>query len=90
MQLSTDMVEVVPVAQFGSISRQPIFLDQLDCRGTETDLLDCRRYTDIGLHMCDHTKDVGLRCEGTLCVFMNTVINFVMNVKCRYNVSMRL
>ena len=43
----------------------PIFLDQLDCSGSEESLLDCPSGRPVGLHQCDHTMDVGIRCQGT-------------------------
>jgi len=42
----------------------PIFLDQLDCNGTENTLLECNAFTGRGLSTCDHTQDVGVRCRG--------------------------
>ena len=42
----------------------PIFLDELDCRGTEDNLLECNAFTDLGLSTCDHSQDVGARCRG--------------------------
>ena len=43
----------------------PIFLDQLHCNGDETLLLECDYFADLGLHMCDHSQDVGVFCECT-------------------------
>ena len=40
----------------------PIFLDQLVCRGDEQRILDCDSY--LGVHMCDHTQDAGVKCIG--------------------------
>ena len=45
----------------------PIFLDELDCRGTEDNLLECNAFTDLGLSTCDHSQDVGVRCRGRYC-----------------------
>ena len=50
-------------AQFGS-TMAPIFLDQLDCSGSETSLLECRYYTPLGLSTCQHSEDAGVRCIG--------------------------
>ena len=41
----------------------PIFLDQVACRGDEQRVLDCNSF--LGVHMCDHTQDAGIRCIGT-------------------------
>ena len=42
----------------------PIFLDQLDCNGTENTLLECNAFTGRGLSTCDQSQDVGVRCRG--------------------------
>ena len=52
------------VRQFGRGSG-PIFLDDLNCDGTESSLLDCRRNgLDVGIHNCDHSDDAGVQCSG--------------------------
>ena len=42
----------------------PIFLDQLECSDTDSYLLGCRRLRPLGLHTCDHSRDVGVACTG--------------------------
>ena len=44
----------------------PIFLSDLNCVGTETSLLDCRRleHHPVGLQSCDHSQDVSIQCTG--------------------------
>ena len=44
----------------------PIFLTDLVCNGDESNLFDCSRWRNkpIGLHTCDHTQDVAVRCVG--------------------------
>ena len=37
-------------------------MDNLDCRGSESRLIDCVHST-IGIHNCDHGDDAGLRCQ---------------------------
>ena len=39
----------------------PIFLDNVQCLGTETRLVDCA-HNPIGTHNCIHFEDVGVRC----------------------------
>ena len=47
----------------------PIFLDQISCDGSETTLLECtEKGAPIKTHQCDHSKDVGLVCQGLFCV----------------------
>ena len=42
----------------------PIFLDQLQCKGSERALLVCVMGRDVGLHQCSHSMDVHVRCAG--------------------------
>lgn len=44
-------------------SQVPIFLDELNCDGHESLLLECDRFSPIGLHSCDHSQDVGIICQ---------------------------
>ena len=41
----------------------PIFLDDVGCRGNETNLADCT-HSGVGDHDCDHGKDAGVICSG--------------------------
>ena len=63
-------VEVVRGSQFGH-GTGPIFLDKLGCSGTESYLLQCNRFAGLGLHSCDHSKDVGVRCIGEEVICVN-------------------
>jgi hypothetical protein len=42
-----------------------IWLDNVQCAGTESRLADCPANT-VGLHNCAHSEDAGVRC-GTIC-----------------------
>ena len=42
----------------------PIFLDALDCEAKDKSLLDCNRFTPLGLTTCDHSSEAGIRCIG--------------------------
>lgn len=42
----------------------PILLDQVNCTGSESRLIDCSRNV-IGDHDCSHSEDVGLFCSST-------------------------
>jgi hypothetical protein len=49
-------------AHFG-MGSGPIFLDQVNCIGSESNILHCDMFSPIGAHMCDHTQDAGVQCE---------------------------
>jgi len=39
-----------------------IWLDNVNCRGTETRLIDCPA-NPLGNHNCAHSEDAGVRCQ---------------------------
>ena len=48
----------------GGKLNQPIHLDDVQCFGTEPNLLNCTYHRDgVGVHNCDHGKDIGIICE---------------------------
>ncbi|XP_056016605.1 deleted in malignant brain tumors 1 protein-like isoform X1 [Ostrea edulis] len=55
---------LTPVAHhashFGKGSGQ-IWLDNVDCHGNDTDILNCR-HRGVGVHNCQHSKDAGVSC----------------------------
>ncbi len=56
--------EVFRGAAFGE-GIGPIFLEQLVCRGEETELLECAPRSPLGVHSCSHSQDAGVKCIGT-------------------------
>ena len=40
----------------------PIFLDNVQCNGTEAHLLNCS-HNGINSHNCGHYEDAGIRCQ---------------------------
>uniref|UniRef100_A0A3B4BQ08 SRCR domain-containing protein n=1 Tax=Pygocentrus nattereri TaxID=42514 RepID=A0A3B4BQ08_PYGNA len=55
-------VDALSDAHFGSGSG-PIWMDDVDCSGSETTLKNCRAKS-WGKHDCDHSKDAGIICSG--------------------------
>ena len=39
-----------------------IWLDNVQCRGTETRLIDCPANA-LGVNNCNHAEDAGVRCQ---------------------------
>ena len=58
------MVNAVrPQAFFGEgDSNSPIWLDDVDCRGDESEISDCA-HLKLGEHNCGHHEDVGVECS---------------------------
>ena len=48
-------------AEFGE-GTGAIWLDEVECSGTESRLTDCRAQP-VGVHDCNHTEDAGVECE---------------------------
>jgi len=43
-------------------SDQPVWLENVYCRGSEESLVDCYYYRGWGSYYCNHTHDVGVSC----------------------------
>ena len=72
-QLLQSTADVVPVKRspviYGNDSMNlDIILTNLDCRGTESSLLDCQRNNRVMRH-CDHSEDAGVRCGGIVVLY---------------------
>ena len=63
-----------------------IFMDDVGCRGNETNLLECP-HKGIGiLKSCDHDADAGVIClQGAVvyCVYVNMVLVLCINMQSR-------
>ena len=52
-------------AEFGE-GNGVILLEGLECDGTEASLLDCSMNVELGLSLCDHSDDAGIKCYGEI------------------------
>ena len=50
------------VAHFGQSTVGRIWLDEVQCFGTESRLTDCLSST-LGVHNCGHSEDAGVSCD---------------------------
>ena len=60
---STGAIATNAIGLFG-IGVGPVFLDELQCTGTEERLLDCPS-DGLGRHDCSHFEDVAVICNRT-------------------------
>ena len=59
--------ESITISTFSNVGNLsvPIFLEELDCRPTDSDILQCNTFSTLGIHSCSHSEDVSVRCTGT-------------------------
>ena len=63
MHITIVLTEIVTGVFFGGGgSFTPIHLDDVQCIGNESSLLNCT-HGGIGEHDCDHQQDVGIICQ---------------------------
>lgn len=62
------MIDVIPVRKLDlkyGIGNTSIYLDDLDCSGSEADLLHCAHDSHgRAQHYCTHEEDAGVKCGG--------------------------
>jgi hypothetical protein len=65
MKLSSVITGAVALTSGFTNGAGQIWLDNVQCRGTETRLIDCPA-NPLGNHNCGHIEDAGVRCAGTV------------------------
>ena len=73
--MAFDGTAVLNISEF-SRGIGPIFVDELSCDGGEVRVGECRRGRAFGLHTCEHSQDVALRCIGEcVCAWILHILN---------------
>ncbi|WAQ96295.1 DMBT1-like protein, partial [Mya arenaria] len=55
----------ITTSRFGSgSSSMKILLDDVNCRGSETNIIDCQ-HSAVGVNNCGHSEDIGVSCLST-------------------------
>ena len=62
--------------RFGQ-GRGAIFLDNVNCNGTEHRLINCTN-PGVGVHNCGHYEDAGVVCVGKLAILINRTTPHVL------------
>ena len=69
---------------FGPGQQQPIFLNGVQCDGTEQRLADCSTREDVNVHSCGHSDDVGVLCKGNYannCSNLSLLLDFLLQLE---------
>jgi len=62
-----DVVAAPLSAHYGEGTRQ-IWLDNVECFGTESDIFACQ-HNGFGNHNCEHDNDASVECSGLLTLY---------------------
>ena len=64
MDDDTVVGEMVDPEEFSGVEDLPILMDDVKCRGMESNLLSCPQLQLNASHDCTHMEDVAISCNG--------------------------
>ena len=70
-----DVVAAPLSAHYGQ-GTGPIWIDDVECLGMESDLFACQ-HSGIGNHNCEHDQDASVECSG-----LSTLYNYLVKFSC--------
>ena len=53
------------------LSSAPILVDDVKCKGSESNLLSCPQLPLNSTHDCNHAEDIALKCDGKSCIHLS-------------------
>lgn len=65
----------------------PIFLERVECSQEDANILDCPRFSPLGLVSCGHSLDVSIRCAGRFhhsLMFTSCIAIILFLILCRH------
>ena len=72
--------EAILSAFFGQGSG-PIWMDNVNCSGSEQRLIDCPAFGELGSHNCGHSEDAGVRCHSRKSPILIPPLNIIFETK---------
>ena len=67
-----------PLSAYYGQGTGPIWIDNVECLGIESDLFACR-HSGIGNHNCEHDQDASVECSGLSTLYNETAVWVLIN-----------